>query len=802
MQIRSIITKLVGIIFACCAVYGASYYPIKGFFPAIALLLYAITLWFRPYFWLLAVPAFLPILDFAPWTGWFFLEEIDLLLMVTAAIGYWRIGTETPKARLPPFVVFALCLMTSAYAISAYIGLVPRTPLDANAFSNYLSHYNSLRIAKGFIWALILLPLLLRSAGENFINIRRYFVPGMLVGLTCVALSDVWERAVFPGLMNFSDDYRTTAPFSAMHTGGAALDGYLALALPFVFAWFLNEKSWKKLIAAMTLFALISYASLTTFSRGVYLAYASEVIIFIAIVLIKSTKKESIKKLQIIVNAILLAIIAYTLVHVFAASGYRGFAASLILLGAAIVLGGVPSRWNHVLAAIAIALLLGFVSLKLSTYSIGSGIFKGPYLIFVISAGLFAVATYLIQRASPNGKNLGLFLAVIAIIWIAFNAVLLARHWGGDAAITSIVILAMLSFGLIAINRFSSQYLWHLNQTTLIFSFFIGIILALTIPTSGSYYMSERFSTTSGDFSYRMKHWQEALEMMNKDWKTSAFGMGLGRFPETYFWKNTHGEVPSTYRYEKEDKNTFLRLGAPKYEIGYGETVRMLQRVSISPDEHYVLSFDSRNNFKTAGVSIAICERLLLYPQNCVGAPMSPSPADNAWHHYDIPIYSGALGSHPWLLQAPIQMQISIDGRDAYLDIDNISLLNQQSGKDLIRNGNFSNNNDFWFFSSDRHHLPWHIKNFMLNIFFELGWFGLITFSCLIIYVISKLIKNSLHGEISDGIYLSSLTGFLLVGLFDSLLDVPRLTILFFLILIIATLQPTRLHHRRHANPS
>ena len=34
---------------------------------------------------LFALPVLLPVLDLAPWTGWFFIEEMDLLLLLTAA---------------------------------------------------------------------------------------------------------------------------------------------------------------------------------------------------------------------------------------------------------------------------------------------------------------------------------------------------------------------------------------------------------------------------------------------------------------------------------------------------------------------------------------------------------------------------------------------------------------------------------------------------------------------------------------------------------------------------------------------
>ena len=63
------------------------------------------------------------------------------------------------------------------------------------------------------------------------------------------ALTVVWERYAFTGLLNFSSDYRATGMFWEMHVGGAALDGYLALGVPFV-VWAFMRTSGRTAAAA------------------------------------------------------------------------------------------------------------------------------------------------------------------------------------------------------------------------------------------------------------------------------------------------------------------------------------------------------------------------------------------------------------------------------------------------------------------------------------------------------------------------------------------------------------------------
>src|SRR5438552_18748213 len=48
---------------------------------AIGFLLYAAILWRWPVGWLYAVPALLPLFDLAPWSGRFFFDEFDALVL-------------------------------------------------------------------------------------------------------------------------------------------------------------------------------------------------------------------------------------------------------------------------------------------------------------------------------------------------------------------------------------------------------------------------------------------------------------------------------------------------------------------------------------------------------------------------------------------------------------------------------------------------------------------------------------------------------------------------------------------------
>ena len=199
-------------------------YPMAGTGLPLILMACAGLLWWRSSLWLPLLLASLPVLDLAPHTGWFFLEEIDLLLLLAAGFAYWYMPAASAELQRWPWLYqLGLLLLGVALAVGLWRGLQPLPAIDANTFNNYLSPANALRVGKAWIWALLLLPPLRRIAGGP----RAALLSGMMTGLLLVSIAAIRERWQFTGLANFSSDYRISAPFSGMHTGGAALPGGL-----------------------------------------------------------------------------------------------------------------------------------------------------------------------------------------------------------------------------------------------------------------------------------------------------------------------------------------------------------------------------------------------------------------------------------------------------------------------------------------------------------------------------------------------------------------------------------------------
>ncbi len=256
------------------------HYPLASPALVIGLVIYALLIQRILWSFLVVLPVLLVTFDKAAETGWFFVTEFDFFVLATI-IGGLLNENAAHRSRLRRRYRLAIILFATSTIVSLVIGLWPPATIDGNAFNSYLSQYNALRVGKAFLEALLLLPLL-RAALPSTQDFNRYFFPGVLAGLICVLLKILWERMIFPGLFDFAQGYRATGLFSALHTGGALIDGYLALMIPFILTagLFLTKSTARAVTGILILVA--TYAVLVTYSRITVLAVALCGLLFLA----------------------------------------------------------------------------------------------------------------------------------------------------------------------------------------------------------------------------------------------------------------------------------------------------------------------------------------------------------------------------------------------------------------------------------------------------------------------------------------------------------------------------------------
>ena len=117
-------------------------------------------------------------------------------------------------------------------------------------------------------------------------------------------------------------------------------------------------------------------------------------------------------------------------------------------------------------------------------------------------------------------------------------------------------------------------------------------------------------------------------------------------------------------------------------------------------------------------------------------------------------------------------------------DIDEVTLTGV-GGEQPLANGYFCNDMHGWFFSSGRSQMPWHAKNIPVNVPFDQDYVGLALFLLLTASSLWRLNIGEAHQRDLAPYLSSAMIGFLVVGIFDSLIHVPKLTLMFYLLVLV-----------------
>jgi hypothetical protein len=785
----------------------------------------------RSVWWL--PPALLPVIGLAPWTGWIVFEEFDLLLLALMAGGYARLvftaqqtttgtaqgGRQSRRQSNRPQGAYALVALTVLlFAVSVLISMF-RGFDDAGGFSfgwfqGYHEPMNSLRLAKPFFLALLWWPLWQAAQRTSPQASTQALGLGFMLGMATVGLVALWERLAFTGLLNFSTDYRTTALFWEMHVGGAALDGFLALTVPFVLRELMLARSTRRWVLAAGVMLLAAYVSLTTFSRGVYLAVplALGLTAWLHTRQVAWVSRDALRAVEssgggstsgtgwgssLAWVVLFMALAAW----MFPTSGYRGMLALLGSVGLLMLL--LPRLRQFGAAHWTITFVAGAL-LAACAWGVAWLVPKGAYIAYALVAAGTAVVVasgHLKPSTTHSARSNIIGATGLLSTWAAMVAV--AMHWGGDAAAkkAGVVVLGLVllmavlllfktrSKGAVSITARS----WR-SQLAVLGT--MAISGALVAVFAGGAYMGERFSTGGKDFDGRLMHWEIGTHALNGPWDW-ALGKGQGRFPASHFNSGLTQDQTGDYRMRQEASgNRYLVMSGGKHILGWGEMFRVSQRVH-APQGQTQVQFDARIK-KPLTLHFEVCEKHLLYNNACLIKQVDIKPAatgEPAWQSLSA-VLDGERNPSRGPLWAPklIMFSVGVYAHGAVAEVDNLKLLDS-TGRNLLSNGEFDRDLSQWFFTSDRHHMPWHIKSMFMHVFFDQGVVGLLLWLALSAGALWRVsIGNARQHSLSPAIA-GALLGFAVVGLFDSLLDVPRLATLYYLLVLVGlVLRPPAPH--------
>lgn len=362
-------------------------------------------------------------------------------------------------------------------------------------------------------------------------------------------------------------------------------------------------------------------------------------------------------------------------------------------------------------------------------------------------------------------------------LWVALalGGALVAWHWGGAPAANDFAYGAALLAAVLASGCLAVRPIWPWNPRVGALTLAGAGMLAAGVAVGAGYFMGERLSQSRGDLAAREEHWRQGISWLHGagDW---TFGKGLGRFPDAFYWNGPQNAAPGTFHISRHDP-AFMSLTSAHHPLSWGDMLRLEQAISWLPSRPLKLQIEARAP-EDVSLYLEVCARHLIYALDCHIATVVVK-GGNAWRSLEaeLPADGGENGGWYAPRRAVFAFALASSGRT--MDVAKLRLL-ADSGADLLRNGDFSAGGDYWFFSSDRDHIPWHIKSVPLNALFDQGLFGLAASTLLLVAAVFRAVRrNNTWPEAPY--FLASLAGFATVGLFDSLIDSPRLATLYYL---------------------
>lgn len=397
-----------------------------------------------------------------------------------------------------------------------------------------------------------------------------------------------------------------------------------------------------------------------------------------------------------------------------------------------------------------------------------------------IEAYLVLAAPFVWLWAWPRQRAWAMLLAG-GLYALAAYGVMVTFSRGGQAAFAVATLLTLAGFSRLILTA-------RKRRISGIAALLAGVVAAglAAWPAVSGKFSQARLATIQTDVGTRTAHWQDAFDILPQA-GNPVLGAGAGTFPAAFYWYSSAPSRPASYAFANEGGNVFLRLGG-------GESLYFEQVVPVEPGRTYRMLLDVRSSAESAALTVPLCEKALLYSFTCAWNAVKLPPGNGQWLHQEIRIRTDRFGPPGSLFQRPVKLSLLNQDKATLIDVDNVALLDER-GVDLVRNGDFSQGMQGWFFSTDSH-LAWHAKNLFVHVLFEQGWLGLVAFVALLAVVGFTLARRAGRDAMALTL-LVSLAAFLAVGMVDSLIDEPRLDFLFFWLLAIALVSGGKVLHRR-----
>ncbi len=346
------------------------------------------------------------------------------------------------------------------------------------------------------------------------------------------------------------------------------------------------------------------------------------------------------------------------------------------------------------------------------------------------------------------------------------------------------VIVAALQVGFLVAawlisTRFRSWKAW-MCATCLTTAAAAGLATVVWAPA-----FHARFESTAPDATIRLDHWRHCLSLVADSPFHQGLGMGSGRIPH-FLRTSALGDRARNYRMTSDAEG-------PQLDVIRTQPLYLAQYVDVRPETEYQLKLRARRHTESDKLEIGIYEKCLLQSYDFVqfGRFLDKAPPGE-WVVESSRVSSRTVGSlieSTRLPAASISRPVVLSfagSTNAPIEIDWLRLTGPD-GRELIRNGDFSAGNDYWWWSADDH-LNWHAKNLAVHLLVEQGWLGLSAFALLTLRCLWLIGVALRAADPTAAPMACALIGLLGIGVIDSVIDSPRLALYYYLLCVFVLL--------------
>lgn len=307
-----------------------------------------------------------------------------------------------------------------------------------------------------------------------------------------------------------------------------------------------------------------------------------------------------------------------------------------------------------------------------------------------------------------------------------------------------------------------------------------------------------------------MQHWRSALAVPRHaaQW---WLGVGAGRLPVDRAVNEPETRWPGRIQWVGGKGQPFVRLQGTSGQVDRHGLFGLTQRLGVvSVPGPFTVTAELRGPPK-ARLHVRLCEQHLLYSGACQFATIQMESAGGddgetqTWQVVTRVLRGPPLNQTPGRADRGLMLWVWSGSGASAIDLRQLRLA-PAWGSEMTRNGDFHEGLVYWLPSAQHQFGPWHVDNHFLEWLVERGILGLALWIVLNLWALWRIRSRPFACQASttalDSGLRSALVAGLVLGLFCSIQDVPRVAFLNAWIVAIALLRPPSPHAKCDVVPT